>query len=188
MKNKDMNGSETQYLEGEIVRFRPLERADMTGNWFGWLNDIEVTRYLAIGDSPNSMEAMENFYSRIRRSGTDVVFAIIHKPTGAHIGNCGLHDISSQHKKARLAVLIGETRFRGLGIGSEATKMLVVFGFNVLELNRIFLNVDIENIRAIKIYEKLGFRREGVLRQDIFKQGAYRDLAVMGLLRSEFLA
>ena len=175
-------------IQGKMVRFRSLERSDIEGKWFGWLDDIEVTRYLGFGDTPNSMEAMESFFNKVSGSKTDVVFAIVYNETGEHIGNCGLHDISSVHRKAKLGILIGESRYRGVGIGSEATKMLVQYGFDVLGLNRIFLNVDVENVYAIRIYEKLGFRHEGLLRQEMFKQGVYRNVAVMGLLRSEFSA
>lgn len=89
---------------------------------------------------------------------------------------------------AQVVLPVGETHYHGSGIGSEATKMLVGYGFNMLFLNRIYLNVDAENIRDIKIYEKLGFLHEGVLRQEIFKHGAYCDIAAMGFLRSEYLA
>lgn len=78
------------FLIGEKVYLRGMEREDLEGNYFQWLNDYEVTRYLSSGKFPNSREAMEEYFTRMQTSGKDVFFAIVEKETGRHVGVPGI--------------------------------------------------------------------------------------------------
>jgi RimJ/RimL family protein N-acetyltransferase len=72
------------------------------------------------------------------------------------------------------------------GFGTEATKLFVAYGFETLNLNRIELRVYEYNARAIRVYEKVGFKHEGSLREDHYRQGRYWNTHVMSILRSEW--
>jgi len=74
------------------------------------------------------------------------------------------------------------------GLGTETTQMMMQYAFNTLNLNRIQLHVCQETTAAIKIYQRVGFKKEGVLRQAMYRNGRYYDFWVMGLLRSDWLA
>ena len=176
----------TSFAEGSLVLLRPLERADLNEQYLGWLNDPEVTRYTETGTFPTTAEDLENFYRSVTGSKNDVIFAIVDKKSGRHVGNVKLGPIHWLHRSAILGILIGEKEFWGKGIGLEATRLVVEYGFNRLNLHRIELGVFAEHKAAVRCYEKAGFKIEGHMRQDLFHDGEYKDRIWMGLLRSEY--
>ena len=95
-------------------------------------------------------------------------------------------DVRCRH--AAFGITIGCKDAWGKGHGTEATRLVVGHAFQVLNLNRVWLYVYEFNPRGIRVYEKVGFRTEGRLRQDAFRDGRYWDTIVMGLLRDEWEA
>jgi RimJ/RimL family protein N-acetyltransferase len=83
-------------------------------------------------------------------------------------------------------IFIGEAEGRGKGFGTEVAALIVRYAFATLNLNRVWLQVYEDNKGAIRAYEKVGFKREGLLRHDSFRDGKYGNTVVMGLLRSEW--
>jgi RimJ/RimL family protein N-acetyltransferase len=83
-------------------------------------------------------------------------------------------------------IFIGESDARGRGLGTDATALVLRHAFDTLNLNRVWLHVFEDNPGAIHVYEKLGFVREGVLREDNFRGGRYRDTVAMGILRADW--
>ena len=98
------------------------------------------------------------------------------------IGQVGLLDRNDGNKNAELYIVIGEANFRGKGLGKEALKFIRDYAFNDLKLHRIQCHVHADNIRAVKLYEKFGFKHEGLLKENIFHNGKYTDELVMALL------
>jgi [ribosomal protein S5]-alanine N-acetyltransferase len=174
------------YVEGSLIRLRPLERADLSERYQGWLNDPEVTRYTETGTFPTTAEDLENYYRGITGSKNDVILAVEEKKSGEHVGNVKLGPIYWVHRTATFGILIGDKDSWGKGIGLEATRLMVEYGFNRLNLHRIDLGVFAEHEPAVHCYEKVGFKIEGRLRQDLFQGGQYKDRLWMGLLRSEY--
>ncbi|MCK5525745.1 MAG: GNAT family N-acetyltransferase, partial [Candidatus Latescibacteria bacterium] len=114
-----------------------------------------------------------------------VVFGIVLKTSDKLIGSTGFEGIDWRSRRAGFGIAIGDKTQWSKGFGTEATKLVVRYGFDTLNLNRIFLHVFDHNPRAMRAYEKAGFVREGVLRQDRYIEGAYRGFIVMGILREE---
>ena len=179
-------GQKTAFVEGSLVILRPLERADLNERYLGWLNDPEVTRYTETGTFPTTSEDLENYYRGITSSRNDVMLAIVDKQSGLHIGNVKLGPIHWVHRWATFGILIGEKEFWGKGAGEEATRLMVEYGFRRLNLHRIDLGVFAEHEAAVRCYEKVGFKVEGRMREDLFRGGEYKDRLWMGLLRSEY--
>lgn len=171
---------------GPQIHLRPLERTDLNQEYVGWLNDPEVTRFTETGTFPTTIQDLEKFYADVTGSRNQVIFAIVDSESGKHIGNVKLGPIHWIHRYATLGTLIGNKEFWDKGIGSEATRLAVEYGFYKLNLRRIDLAVCAEHKSAISCYEKVGFKIEGCLRQDFFCLGKYRDRLWMGLLRSEY--
>lgn len=171
---------------GARIYLRPLERGDLTDRYLGWLNDPEVNFYMESGTFPVTSADLEKFYGDVTSSRTQVIFAIAGKKSNEHIGNVKLGPISWVHRRATFGILIGEKKFRGLGVGLEATRLAVEYGFFRLNLHRIDLGVCAEHVAAIHCYERAGFKVEGRFRQDLFVDGRYVDRLWMGLLRSEY--
>lgn len=178
----------TAFAEGPHVILRPLERTDLNERYLGWLNDPEVTRYTETGIFPSTAEDLENFYRSVTGSKNDVILAVVDKESGRHIGNVKLGPIHWIHRSATFGILIGEKEFWGKGAGEEATRLIVEYGFQRLNLRRIDLGVFAEHEAAVRCYEKVGFKVEGRMREDLFQGGQYKDRLWMGLLRSEYKA
>lgn len=178
----------TAFAEGPHVMLRPLERTDLNERYLGWLNDPEVTRYVESGAFPSTAEDLENFYRTVSSSRNDVILAVVDKQSGRHIGNVKLGPIQWVQRCATFGILIGEKDFWGKGAGEEATRLMVEYGFQRLNLHRIDLGVCAEHEAAVRCYEKVGFKVEGRMREDLFQAGGYKDRLWMGLLRSEYNA
>lgn len=165
---------------------RPLERTDLNARYLAWLNDPEVTRYTEVGTFPTTAEDLDNYYRSITASKNDVMLAVVDKKSGRHIGNVKLGPIHWLHRTATFGILIGEKDLWGKGVGLEATRLMVEYGFERLNLRRIVLGVFAEHEAAVRCYEKVGFKIEGRFREKIFHEGEYKDSLWMGLLRSEY--
>jgi RimJ/RimL family protein N-acetyltransferase len=104
---------------------------------------------------------------------------IQHCETGVAIGSCQLHDINIVNRSAELQIRIGELKYQNKGGGSEAVRQLTNYGFTKLNLQRISLHVFATNIRALRVYEKNGFTREGFLRDAVIINGNSLDVIRM---------
>lgn len=176
----------TPFITGEKLYLRGLEREDLKGNMSNWANDSEVTYYMYTGLKPNTMGALEKEYETIVHSDKDVVFALIDKKTNEHIGNAGLYTINWLYRSAEYRILIGEKSYWSKGYGAEAAKLIIDYGFDKLNLNKVWLGVNAENKGAVKSYKNVGFKDEGTLREEIYRNGKYYDALRMSILRSEF--
>ncbi len=172
-------------IYGHRVRLRAIERSDIP-NFVRWFNDPEVRQYLLMY-SPMSEAQEERWFER-QLEGADHLFAIEALVDGewVHIGNCGLHKIDWKNGHAELGIVIGEKAFWGQGFGTDAVRALLRFAFHELRLHRVYLDTYDFNPRAIRCYEKAGFRREGTKREALFREGCYHDVHLMAILRHEF--
>jgi len=102
------------------------------------------------------------------------------------IGNCAIHDINSKNRACSCGITIGEKEYQNKGYGTEAMEMLVEYGFNTLNMNRIELSVYDFNSRAFKTYQKVGFVEEGRKRQARYHNGKYQDEIIMAILRKNW--
>ena len=101
------------------------------------------------------------------------------------IGWVGLHGGAPENRTASLGIAIGDHDFLDGGDVTDAMRVLCAFGFQMMNLNLIDLTVFDWNSRAIRVYEQVGFRHEGVLRDGMWKAGRWQQLVYMGLLRGE---
>ena len=86
---------------------------------------------------------------------------------GIPVGLIGLLNIDNVNRKAEYYICIGEKEYKGRGIARKASELLLTYSFNELDLNRIFLYTEEENLSAQKLFEKLGFQKEGLIKQDL---------------------
>lgn len=172
---------------GKKVLLRAIEKRDIE-TLRQWLNDPEVNRYLLV-HAPLSEIVEEKWFEKTMQSNTELVMAIENYDLGRPnqlIGNCGLHGIRWKDRTATFGIFIGSQSFWGNGYGTEAASLLFRHGFEQLNLHRIDSSIIDFNVRSLKMHEKLGFQVEGCRRQNIFKNGAYHDEVILGLLREEW--
>ena len=174
------------YVVGTRIYLRGFEKKDLSGNYFNWANDPAVTHYLFMGAKPNIFENMEEWFNTMRHDASETLFVICDKQNNKVVGFCGLHRIDWIGRTAEYRIFLGEKDYWGKGIGQEAGKLLVRYGFEKLNMNKVWLGVTDENVPAIKSYEKLGFVHEGVLRQDNYRNSKYYNTVRMSILRDEY--
>ena len=177
-----------QFLTGRDTILRPLERQEYCAAMMEWVNDNLATQFMATGTLPATLEAIENSYNAILAASHEVVLAVIAKKEGLYIGNVGLYQINWITRSAEYRIFLGHNSFRGRGIGTEAAKLITDYAFDRLNLNKVWLGVNESNSAAVKSYEKAGFIREGVLRQEIYRNGRYYNAIRMSILREEYNA
>jgi RimJ/RimL family protein N-acetyltransferase len=162
------------------VRLTPLEEADLPV-LFEWINNRELV-LLSSAYKPVSAAEHRRWFDEIRERRDAYIFAIRTQDDSRPIGTCQLHNVSRTHRSAELQIRIGDSGARGRGFGTEAVRLLVQFGFRELELHRIYLHVFATNTTAQRTYEKVGFVREGLLRDAAFVDGKYVDTVIMSIL------
>ncbi len=170
-------------LVGEKCYLSPISMDDVE-RYTEWVNDMEIGQFMlftsSVIDMDKEKKALQSLMER------DVVFAIIEKDTNKVIGNCGLHGINDVHRYATFGIFIGEKTFWNQGIGSEATTLLLDYAFNILNLHSVNMDVFSYNKRAIRCYEKVGFKYAGKRRDFMFMAGEYHDVLMYDILASEF--
>ncbi len=150
-----------------------------------WLNDLEVGINLLTFSQQLSLEREKNILEDMVKNNS-LIFAIIESDSDKLIGNCSIFSVSQLNRKAEVGIFIGDKHFWGKGYGTEALSLLVDYGFNILNLNSILLEVFSYNDRAIKCYKKVGFKEIGRRREALIRAGKKYDEIYMDILAAEF--
>jgi len=177
------------FLQGDKVILKQIETGDLkklSGLISAWVNDGLVTYYMFTGQTPKNLKQIQADFEKLLATDHNIIFLVLDKKTEKPIGYAGLYEINLTARKAEYRVLIGETDFWGKGLGTEITELLTFYGFDRLNLNRIYLGFTSENKSAQKAYEKSGYKFEGTLRQDIYRNSKYYDSVRMAVLRDEY--
>jgi len=175
----------TPFIEGEKVSLAPLVAEDAK-TCYEWFVNPEIRRFVSSHTLPNTFEKSKSFIEEMNVSNDDVLLGIFTRPDGEYIGNIALHGIDRDNRNAFFGIVIGFPGHHGKGMGTEAVKLLISYAFSSLGLNMIFLNVFADNARAIRSYEKLGFKKCGTLPQGFRREGEFVDCLIMAVLASEF--
>ena len=173
-------------LVGKKIRLTSINEEDIL-EFQRWYNDVSFMRdYDIVSAIPKNMEDVKELIGDTRKCNTAYIFAMKNFEQQELIGITGFEDISWNNGTALIYIGIGEEKHRGCGYGKEALKLTLEFGFEELNFHRIHLTVLEYNEPAIKLYEKLGFKREGVYREFIHRDGKRYDMYLYGILRSEW--
>ncbi len=174
------------FLQGNQVGFRQAEREDYTGAIPRWINDSEVTKFLYRGITPATVEESLKEFENLPNDKDSLTFSLCDKKSDRLIGTGGLYGINWISRHAELRILLGEKEYWGKGCGKEATMLLVAYGFERLNLNRVWLGVNVENKSAVETYLKSNFTNEGELRDEFFRNGRYYNVFRMSILKREY--
>ena len=176
---------ENPFLIGEKIYLRPVEAEDAKFLSKGE-NDpiVREALFLAL---PVSLTNEQEKIEQLIKSKDAIILIIVEKETNQSVGQTAFFRIDFISRAAVFYLAILDPACWSKRFGSEATKLMVDYAFKTLNLNRIQLHVCAENTPAIKIYERVGFIKEGVLRQAMFRNGNYVDFWVMGMLRDDWL-
>lgn len=172
---------------GEKVKLREYRKEDVIMAQ-KYMNDPELKRLL----TPRipylyTFEDEQKWYDNLSANKDIYSFAIETLNDNNYIGGCGVNKIDWKNSVAEVGIFIGDKDCWGKGYGTDAMKVLIEFIFNQMNINKIKLNVYSFNGRAMKSYEKCGFVKEGTLRQELYRDGKYYDIIIMGLLKEDYI-
>lgn len=165
------------------MNIRPLEKRDLP-HIYRQKNSRSVMA-LWFEEPYNSFDELTLLYDRHILDQTERRFVI--EKDNAFAGVVELMEINTIHRHAEIQIII-DSKYQGHGLAQAGMKAGIEYGFNVLNLHKIYLFVDAENAAAIHIYKKLGFTEEGCLKQHFFAEGEYHDSYMMGLFSADFRA
>jgi RimJ/RimL family protein N-acetyltransferase len=174
-----------RFYEGDRIYFRPIELEDEPA-LRRWRNDPAIWATLQSAQPMNAIREKEWIEKLYKPESQDISVAIVLKDGDRLIGGCGLFNVRPADRSAVFGIMIGDREYQNQGHGTEATELIVRFGFEEMNLNRIGLSVFADNTRGIRAYEKAGFVREGCIRQAYFRNGRYHDELFYGILREEW--
>lgn len=151
------------------------------------VRDPKVLRYTLVPYPYFKRHAVDfvEMSSRSLKERSAYIFVIIEKESNQMVGAVGLHLVTQVHKKAELGYWMGKP-FRGMGYTTEASRMLIEYGFKNLKLERIYAYAMTDNPDSQRVLKKCGFLKEGLLRHHIKRQGRWRDLYAYAILKSEW--
>jgi len=174
------------FLTGDTIDLRPLDHDDIH-LFYAWFADRDVVRYaLGLWQFPQSRVEVGDWLDRTIHDKGTLSLGITRRDTHELIGYAGITSISVINQSGEYYILIGDKESWGKGYGTEATKLIVDYGFASLNLHRVMLTVSDANVGGVKAYTNAGFIVEGTLRQACYRDGAYHNKIAMSILRPEW--
>ncbi|GHU24390.1 N-acetyltransferase [Spirochaetia bacterium] len=167
---------------GEKCYLSPIDISDAE-KFTEWLNDLEVTVNLQLYNTAINVESEKSFLDNISKEHN---YSIIDRETDELIGNCGFMGVDHLNQTAEVGIFIGNKNYWNKGYGTEALSLLLDYGFKALNLHNILLRVYDYNKRAIKIYEKIGFKIIGERREALYRNLKKHNIIYMDILSEEY--
>jgi RimJ/RimL family protein N-acetyltransferase len=173
-------------LKGQKIFLLPIERHDIItlNEWIKKGLDFSLI-------SPSSLFALnldelENWYNSLIYNPKIRIFVIRNIEHKTPIGLIELNNIDWKNRNAEIGIFIAYENLRNKGFGSDTLKVIINYAFNELNLFKLYAKIAEDNYPSIKLFEKFNFKKEAVLRKNIFKNNEYIDLLIYGLLKEEF--
>lgn len=188
IKDKLATLSDFPVLESDCIRLRGIQETDIDA-LFMLFSNPQVMRYWSRGPMTNRQEAIDYANTMIedftKREALRWIIADLE--SDQLIGTCTLYEINPQHARAGMGYALMPECW-GKGLAQEAASLAISYGFLELGLHRIEADTEPNNLRSNKVLERLGFQREGLLRERFAHPDGIQDSLIFGLLKPEWLA
>jgi [ribosomal protein S5]-alanine N-acetyltransferase len=173
-------------LETDRLLLRKVTKED-ANSILNYLSDEDVMKYYGLEPFKSINDALDeiSWYQSILDNKTGIRWGITLKEQGIVIGSCGFHNHVSQHFRAEIGFELSKTHW-GKGIAAEAVEAIISYGYEQMNFQRIEALIEPPNHSSQKLVEKLGFIREGLLRNYEFTSGKFDDLYMYSLLKQDF--
>lgn len=173
-------------LKGKLVRLREYRDEDIKTAQ-SYVNDAETVSSLVFTvPFPYTYWDEQKAVGKISALNDEYYFAVETLEDGRFIGGCGIKALDWKNSRLEVGIFIGDKRLRGKGYGTDAMRVMVAFIFNEMNINKIKLQVLAFNKGAIRSYEKVGFREEAILKDEVYRQGSYHDVVVMSIFSRDY--
>jgi len=176
-------------LKGRRIMLREYRSEDFA-SIRAWVNDEATTRWMSTRFWPPQTEVdTQEFLSRMLQSSHNAYnFVIADVQDESYIGQLDLFRVDWRLRQGEIGMVIGRSEMRGHGYGQEALELMERFAFHNLGLERLELEVHMDNQPALQCYQKAGFTLEGVKRHAYWADSRFGDVGVMSILRDEYLS
>ncbi|BFI99030.1 MULTISPECIES: GNAT family N-acetyltransferase [Priestia] len=170
------------------VKLRELNLSDVEDR-YKWSLDKQVTKYLVVPDEypPFTRENTEQWIKLCISKSNGYEQRAVMTEEDKHIGWVDLKNFDKVNKNAELGIAIGDREYWGKGYGMSALLEMLRIGFLEFNLVKVWLRVDIDNLSAVKSYERAGFINEGLMRSDRYRKGEFVDRYRFSILKEEFI-
>lgn len=178
-----------KYIIGKRVSLHGLTEEELNTDhpYYHWLDDLSLDLFTTRSYFPNSMERMQSYYKRATANNDILLLGIYDNSTAKHIGNITLQDINWINQTAFIAYMLGDKSFAGKGVTTDAAIMTMYYGFNKLNLERIWGGVVADHKGSARVCEKIGLKIEGRMRGQYKRNGERFDSLIVGALRDEWM-
>ncbi len=178
-----------KFLVGKHISLHSLRPEDLKEDkpYFSWLDDLSLDLYTERGYFPNSEARMEAYYTSAMNNPHIILLGIFDNKTNVHIGNITFSEINWINRRASISYIIGNKNFMRKGLATDAVLMMMQYGFNKLNFERIWAGSSELNIGSIKVLKKSGFKKEGVMRNHLFRNGKHCNVIIFGSIRNEWI-
>ncbi|MBZ2174091.1 GNAT family N-acetyltransferase [Schnuerera sp. xch1] len=164
------------------IKLRKFEEKDIPYK-VKWINDEKNNKYLHY-DLPLEEDKTLRWFRNIKDRGDRVDYTITYNEEP--IGLIGLLNIDQKNKKAEYYICLGEDKYKGKGIAYISSRLLIDIAYRELKLNKIYLYTETNNIAAQKLFQKVGFKKEGLLKEDLIYNGRKVDRYTYGLILKDY--
>lgn len=174
------------YAIGKKIYLRAPVEDDVTGNWYQWLSDPEITAFLGERWWPNTIESQRAFFESIKDSKDRLLLAVCDVKTDLQIGVCNLSSISWVHRNADVALIIGDKNYRNGAYAIETLSLLLQIAFDRINLLNLKSAHMSSNPYTPLLEKMFGFTEAGRLSGFMFSKGEYVDLVITQLKRQDW--
>ena len=168
---------------GERIYLSPISMENIE-DFMRWINDPEIAHTTSFHSRVISLIQETEFVEMLAKEGN--IFSIVTHKDDTVIGNCSFFGIDETNRSAEIGIMIGEKEYQNKGYGTEATNLLLKFGFENRNYHSIHLHVFSFNERGIACYEKVGFKPQGVRREAVIRGQHKYDMIYMDILADEY--
>jgi RimJ/RimL family protein N-acetyltransferase len=177
-------------LEGKISYLIPFDENHLNDKrYLAWLHDYDVIKTIGRLEyvrKPVSFKEVKRYYESVLSSKADIFWALYYKEGDEFIGTVKISKINQETKSADIGILIGDKPKWGKGVATDAVRTVGKYLFDTLKMRKLTSGTMAINIGMVKVFEKLGFKREGVFRKQNRFEDGYCDHIYFGCFRDEF--
>ncbi|MBD3214278.1 MAG: GNAT family N-acetyltransferase, partial [Candidatus Lokiarchaeota archaeon] len=185
ISTNELNEKIAPFLDGDHICLLPIKKSHLD-LYVKWMNNPRVRR-LARSTIPMKKEDIEKrFEEKNKRIKDSFYFEIFHKRDKIPIGDCGFNHISWIDRRGNIGLGIGEPEYWNRGVASEAVGLLLKYGFEELNLFKIYADIFSPNIGSWKCAEKVGMKREAELKKHEYIEGKYFDSFIYSIFRDDW--